>query len=85
MDDEGQISAWGGLINSALFLAMVFTAGLVWHDHLAVDFCILAVGMTLCAYSLRLAQGNTNAASIGLSIGSWIAGIIAGALLLLGR
>jgi hypothetical protein len=67
------------LINSALYVAMVFTAGLVWDRHLAALFSIVTAALAVfCADQLLV--GNKKIARV-LILLSWLIGIIAVILL----
>ena len=48
------IVAWGVLLNGALYLALVFVAGLVMHQMLAVYLAIAAAGLTYLNCTMHL-------------------------------
>jgi hypothetical protein len=49
MDDK-TLAALGGLINSALYLAGLLAASLVFHDKHAVVMTLCAIGVTYVSY-----------------------------------
>lgn len=70
---------WSYLINSALFIAMVFVAGVVWDHKLAVVLIIACAGMAIaCADQLLCLRKNTGGI---LATVSWAFGIAAVAAL----
>lgn len=44
----------GAMVNSAIYLASVFTAGLVMHNHWAWQAAIVAMGVTYLSYIANL-------------------------------
>lgn len=69
------------LINSALYIAMIFIAGLMWHHRLA---CELAIGTAASALlSADLAVGGLRTPSLVVAVASWLAGASAAIALLI--
>lgn len=74
------VSYVGALINSALYLVLVFVAGLAAHNHAVVNVDIAAIGVTYLSYTAQITgiMPQVSNALVFLSIGL---GVIAGILL----
>ena len=71
-----------GLLNSALYLAGVVAAGLVWGNHLAVVLALATLGVTTLCYAAQLAGAKADAWAFYLWLVSNALGIAAGLQLL---
>lgn len=75
----------GAMVNSAIYLASVFTAGLVTHNHWAWQAAIVAMGVTYLSYIANLEAAWERipiAISHAITVISIILGTFAGLMLL---
>jgi hypothetical protein len=81
----------GAFVNSALYLAAVFLAGLAFGLHIVVVLAILSMALAFLCYADQVRQLTLRepaprwriSLTMGLHLGSNLAGIAAGLLLLL--
>lgn len=79
----GTLAAFGGILNSALYLAAVFVAALIAHNRTASSLAIMAFGLTYLSYLGQsvIAPRRAMLTMLWLSIA---AGLAAGLVLLAG-
>ncbi len=83
MTPDQRLLMIGGYISSALYLSGCFAAGLVVHAAAGWRMALIAQGIACVSYSLQLG-GNDRRRSFAVTVWSWLAGIVAGLLVLYG-
>lgn len=81
--DQRLLAIFAG-VNSALYLAGVFVAGLVLGNHGAVYAVIATAGVTFLSYVFQLGWGEKRKACVVVSLATIVAGAASGILLLIG-
>lgn len=72
------------IVNSALYIAMVFTAGLVTHNAVAYMIAIMTAGVCYLSYSAQVIWPKQNFVSLVTVLASIVLGVLAGVSLLIG-
>ena len=83
MTPDQRLLMIGGYISSALYLSGCFVAGLVVHAPAGWGAALIAQGLACVSYIMQLG-GADRRLGTGVTAWSWLAGVAAGVLVLLG-